>query len=193
MIAATLGVFAAWLIHTSVDWLHNLPGLTGVALFMAGLIAGNPRRRSDPRGGMGRTGKAATVALCAGVLILSLSLARQVAGEWYREKGQELLAENPRKALRESYRSLDFNAEAPQTYYLQAAAFARLSDSARAEASLRKALEKEPSSFVTWALLGDLAVRAGRRGRARALYTRASRLNPLDPALARRSRAKLTP
>ena len=54
-----------------------------------------------------------------------------------------------------------------------------------ARRELLAALEREPQNFVTLALLGDLEVRAGRPGRARAWYRRALALNPVDVGLRR--------
>ena len=59
--AAALGVFVSWLLHTSVDWLYELPALGGIAFAMLGLAAAvhdgerndGPRtwgRRGSPRG-----------------------------------------------------------------------------------------------------------------------------------------------
>ena len=56
-------------------------------------------------------------------------------------------------------------------------------DYANARATLLAATAREPHDFVTWGLLGDLAVRRGELGQARAAYGRASRLNPRDLAL----------
>ena len=43
------GAFVAWLAHTSVDWLHNIPGVTGVALCAAAaLVSPWARRRGAP-------------------------------------------------------------------------------------------------------------------------------------------------
>src|SRR3954447_12907027 len=35
---ASRGAFIAWLAHTSVDWLHNIPGVTGIALVAAAAL-----------------------------------------------------------------------------------------------------------------------------------------------------------
>ncbi len=39
------GTFAVWLVHTSVDWLHLIPGLTGIALCSAAVLVGPWRRQ----------------------------------------------------------------------------------------------------------------------------------------------------
>ena len=48
---AGLGV-AAWLVHTSVDWLHLLPGITAIVLVCA-IVHG---RRAPPRPAAGAPG-----------------------------------------------------------------------------------------------------------------------------------------
>jgi Tfp pilus assembly protein PilF len=75
------------------------------------------------------------------------------------------------------------------TYYTRSAAYARLGDYAGARGALLDALRVEPGNFVSWALLGDLAVRHGDPALAKRYYGRAHALNPRDPgltALARR-------
>jgi Flp pilus assembly protein TadD len=52
-----------------------------------------------------------------------------------------------------------------------------------ARAALLEATRREPHDFVTWALLGDLAVRRGDLAQARRDYGRASELNPRGPGL----------
>jgi Flp pilus assembly protein TadD len=58
----------------------------------------------------------------------------------------------------------------------------------RARASLLEATRREPHDFVTWGLLGDLALRRGNLGQARRYYRRASSLNPRDEGLKQAAR-----
>ena len=51
VLVASLGMVTAWLVHTSVDWIHLLPGVTGVALVGAVCLV----RRARTRGGAART------------------------------------------------------------------------------------------------------------------------------------------
>ena len=73
-------------------------------------------------------------------------------------------------------RSLGFDSDAVSTYYVKAAALARFNQAAAAEGVLRTALAREPGNFVTWALLGDIAVREGRMDVAQTDYARAHAL-----------------
>ena len=79
--------------------------------------------------------------------------------------------------------SLDLNDEALPAYYLEAAAWARLDEYARARAALNAAAAREPHDFVTYALLGDLATRRGDDVQALRDYRRARGLNPRNQAL----------
>jgi tetratricopeptide (TPR) repeat protein len=189
-----LGVFAAWLVQTSVDWLQLLPGLTAIALAgVAVLVA--PRRRPDPGeetvtpSRLRRTlaGRPA-LALGASAVIVTLivagaSLSRQGLAEIYLVRAQNELDAHPAAALADADRSLDFDSDDVQTYYVKSAAFAHFDQAAAAEAALNEALAREPDNFVTWALLGDIAVRRGKLTGARRDYVRAHLLNPRDPTL----------
>ena len=80
-------------------------------------------------------------------------------------------------------RSLEIDDDAPQTYYLRAAALARFDQAQGAEAALAQALAREPRNFVTWTLLGDISVREGRLRAAGRYYARAHELNPRNPTV----------
>jgi Flp pilus assembly protein TadD len=74
--------------------------------------------------------------------------------------------------------------------YLKAGAHEDLGQTSAARADLREALDLEPDNFVPYVLLGDLEVRAGHDRRARHLYRRALKLNPLDVGLRELSRGR---
>ncbi len=193
VVVAGLGIVTAWLVHTSVDWMHLLPGLTGVALLGAAVLL-RPAGEDVPvaaAGGVGRAGRARLVpAILVGVAITiaALSLSRQALTELYVERARDALAGDPAKALVEANRALRLDREAISAYYTKAAALARFGEGDAARAVLLDAAGREPSNFVTHALLGDLAVRQGDLRAARAQYRRAARLNPRDPGLAKLAR-----
>jgi predicted Zn-dependent protease len=111
------------------------------------------------------------------------SLSRQGLGDLYRLRAQRDIDTKPAVALREANRSLSFDADAVTSYYVKAAALARFDQALAARDALIAALRREPSNFVTWTLLGDIAVRRGRFGAAKTDYSRAHALNPRDPSL----------
>jgi UDP-N-acetylmuramyl pentapeptide phosphotransferase/UDP-N-acetylglucosamine-1-phosphate transferase len=177
------GVFLTWLVHTSVDWLHLIPGVTGVAL-CAGAVLVAPWLRVAERG-EGRT-RQVVVGACAVVVVLGAVLVgRSALAEKYRSDAQDAVASEPRRALEKANDSLRLDDEPLATYYVKAAAYARLDRYAEARATLRAASRREPHDFVPWGLLGDLAVRRGDLRQARRDYRWAARLNPRDPALTR--------
>jgi hypothetical protein len=192
------GVFTGWLVQTSVDWLHNLPGLTGVALCGgAALVA--PRKvtgRREAAAPLERPGRIprswprlALIALAAiATVAAAWSIARPTMADRYRSQGQEALPHQPRTSIAKAEKSLSLNDEALDSYYLGAAAYARLDRYEEARDALLAAARREPHNFVPWGLLGDLAVRRGDLAAARRHYVRASELNPRDIELVRLAR-----
>ena len=189
---AAVGGLTAWLTHTSVDWMHLLPGVTGVALLLATVLLRerdeSPLGPVNPMRNLSR-GRQVTV---AGVLGLALvlagaSLSRQGLSELFQDRARSALSEDPARAITEADRSLRLDREAVATYYVKAAAQARFGRGAAAERILLQAAAKEPSDFVTWALLGDLAVRRGQLARAtgagNCILRARVKLNPRDRSL----------
>ena len=186
------GTLVVWLVHTSVDWLHLIPGLTGIALCSAAVLVG-PWARSRAT----RAGKAgvAIVAVCGLVVLVGAVLVGRAAlADRYLNEGRDALAIEPAEAIAKAKDSQRLNDESLQAYYLESAAWARLGDYPRARAALTEATRREPHDSITWALLGDLATRRGEDAQALADYRRALALNPRNRALAeamRRARARL--
>ncbi len=188
VLVAALGVATTWLVHTSVDWMHLLPGLTGVALLGAAVLlrgrdAPVPARAKPPRPGIARLAPALVVGVA--ITIAALSLSRQGLSELYVTRAQDALADDPARSLTEANRALRLDHEAIAAYYAKAAALARFGEGDAARAVLLDATRREPRNFVTWALLGDLAVRRGEPGEAQSDYRRAAELNPRDAGLAK--------
>ncbi len=196
-----VGAFVAWLLQTSVDWMQLLPGLTAIAIAAAAVMV-RPRRLPRPAGAASRDSRfgkalAGRPALGASAIVVTLivagaSLSRQGLADLYRERAQSELSARPASALNDANRSLEIDSDAVETYYVKAAALARFGQAAGAVAVLRQALAHEPDNFVTWALLGDIAVRERRLRVASRNYTRAHQLNPRDTTLAELSRDPLS-
>lgn len=176
-VAAT-GSFAAWAAQTSVDWMHLLPGLTAIALIAAAALVW-------PRAGKG-AGRAPVMAGCAVLATLVVaggSLSRQALAHLYAERARSELSATPAAAVTDADRSLQIDSDAVETYYIKASALARFDQAGTAEAALRQGLVHESGNFVTWALLGDIAVREGHMTTARRDYRHAHVLNPRDLTL----------
>jgi len=193
LMAGGLGAFVAWLVQTSVDWMHLLPGLTAIAIVAAAVLvrprspqtAGAIPRESRFRGAL--TSRPA-LALGASAVLVTLvvagaSLSRQGLADLYRTRAQHELAAHPAAAITDADRSLGIDSDAVETYYVKAAALARFDQAASAQAVLHRSLEQEPNNFVTWTLLGDIAVRERKVGVAKRDYNKAHGLNPRNLTL----------
>jgi tetratricopeptide (TPR) repeat protein len=191
MVVAAGGIFLVWLVHTSVDWIHLIPGVTGAALAAAAVLL-SPWRRAVPTG-KGAVHKGIVVACAALVIAAGIFLGRATLADRYATDAEAALPGDPRAALEDSGRSLALNGDAVSTYYTRAAAYARLGDYGRARAALLGAIRVEPDNFVSWALLGDLAVRHGEPAPAKRYYGRAFALNPRDLQLRELARKPPTP
>jgi UDP-N-acetylmuramyl pentapeptide phosphotransferase/UDP-N-acetylglucosamine-1-phosphate transferase len=191
LMVGAVGVVTAWLVQTSVDWIHLMPGLTGVALAMAAVLALNRAPAEAVSREPSRTGRLAlrpaalASATLAGLALVvgAASLSRQGLADFFRHRADAALADDPADAIKEANRSLRLDAENPSTYYIKAAALARFDEAGASRNTLVQALRKEPDDFVTWTLMGDLAVRRGRFDEAKRNYSRASALNPVDASL----------
>ncbi len=185
---AASGVCVAWLSHTSVDWLYNLPGLTAVTLLCAGILLARPVDESRGVAGWWRsTSLSARVGSVTLILVLgglAAGVGRHYGAEIYRERAVRAVTAKPHEALTAADRSLSLNPHSVSTYITAAAAHARLNQYPDSRAALLAAAEAEPFNYVPWALLGDLSTRHGDLAQARADYRRAHALNPFDPPLA---------
>ena len=191
----------AGLVHTSVDWIHLLPGVTGLALAFAAVLlarAGAPERAPRrPRARRGAAGRSRRRSSSRSALAMAgVSLSRQGLAEHFRSSAQRALAERPADALRDADRSLRLDPEAVPSYYVKAAALARFNEPPRPRArAAGGARGAEPHDFVTWALLGDLAVRTGRLPRGARALPPGARAQSARPGAARarpRTRAPLS-
>ena len=170
------GAFVAWLVHTSVDWLHLLPGVTGIALCGAAMLLA-PWMRQVPRN-WNRLRILGTAGVAVVILLAALTVGRFAAAERFRLEGRDKVASDPVEALRLANESLALNGDSLPAIYLKSAAYARLGIYRKSRGALVEARRKEPHDWLPWALLGDLEVRRGRIAQARRNYRRALRLNP---------------
>jgi len=176
------GAFLVWLLHTSVDWLHLIPGVTGLALAFAAVLVGP--WRSSAVGSATVTRRAVVLACTVLIVVGAVLVGRSALADSYSSDARDLLDSAPARAIAKANDSLALDDEAVNTYYVKAAAYARVDDYRRARSTLLEAARREPHDFVTWGLIGDLAVRRGELGQARRAYARASQLNPRNRALA---------
>jgi hypothetical protein len=191
---AALGVFAAWLTDTSVDWLYDIPGLAGMAFIAAALLvapARNGRARAPadtgrPPAARGRPSRRWQVAriACLGVLaLLAASVGRQYVASRYTTSGSSQVATHPRQAIGTLREAARLDPDSMSTLYEIASAYAVLDDYQQARDALLVAEQTQPSNYVPPALLGDLAMRRGAYAGALSAYQHAAQLDPNDPGV----------
>jgi hypothetical protein len=174
------GTFLVWLIDTSVDWIYNMPGLTGIALLSAGGLCAVS---VGGRRGAARLRAPWIAAVLTLIALGAPSLVRQYVADERSDQAAAALTASPLTALRDTQSALRLDRSDLDTYYTRAAAYARLGNYDAARATLIEAVRIEPLNYVPWALLGDLATRRGDTAQASAAYGRARALDPGDADL----------
>jgi hypothetical protein len=170
------GVFLAWLAHTSVDWLHIVPGITGIAL-VAGAVLVSPWATPVP--GLVKGPRIAAAVVAAGAVLLAAgTVVRPTAAESLRLDAQGRLESDPVGALRRANQARALQHDSMTALFAKSAAYARLDRYRAARGALLEATRLEPHDHLPWTLLGDLAARRGDFRTARRSYRRARRLNP---------------
>ncbi|HZK15194.1 MAG TPA: O-antigen ligase family protein, partial [Solirubrobacterales bacterium] len=180
---AAAGMFVVWLAQTSVDWLHLIPGVTGIALGAGAILLLRPGGDEKRNTNLRPVSSLVTVGALVLAVVAIVFIGRPALAEHFRNQAQSEVASNPRAALDTLSDSLSLNPDAVQSYYTKAAALARLGAYRPAKLSLAEAIRREPHNYVSWALLGDLATRRGDLSEALEAYGEASRLNPRDRGL----------
>ena len=171
------------------DWLWLVPTVTGLGLLSLALAA-VPRGRAEDRPAplqlpwfkdrerlVARFGVAALLGAAA-ISVIFLYL-----GDLYIRKARDEQGKSASAQLSAAQKAGDLNPVSVIPLYLQASALEAEGKRDDAVTKLQDALGKEPDSFVTLTLLGDIEVRASKFAAAADYYQRASNLNPLDVGL----------
>jgi hypothetical protein len=172
------GAFVAWLTHTSVDWLHNIPGVTAVALCAAAALIAPWARR---RGASMSTRIVVVVLVAVAAVAAADSVGRLAYADKDRIDARNSLNSDPVDSLRLANEALELNGRSVPALYVKSAAYARIGLYRDARQTLFDAVELEPRDHLTWALLGDLTARRGRYREARRYYLRSLQYNPRNP------------
>ncbi len=197
MVAAT-GAAVVWLVDTSGDWMHLLPGVTAIALLAAVVLCrggefGDARqdRSAESAAAGARSGARLSVGGLAGAAVVAFvltvagaSLLRAGLVRVYLDDARANLAAQPAGAITDAGRALRLDGANLDAYYVKAAGEARFDEAAASRSTLLVAAREDPDDFVTWTLLGDLEVRLRDFRAAGAFYSRAHVLDPNDPTIA---------
>ena len=184
---ASVGVAVVWLVDTSGDWMHLIPGVSAIALLgFAVLCRGRWSRPHEATSPARAPAAGRVMAIAGGALVLVIagaSLLRATVTAYYLHDARAEVRTQPAAAITDANRALRLDPSQLDAYYVKAAALARFDRAAAAQATLSAAARQDPKAFVTWTLLGDLEVRRGDLAAARSYYRRAQTLDPRDPAL----------
>ncbi len=174
---------SGWPIRASTGCIF-CPGLTGVAL-CAAASPGSPARRGQPNDGGARLTPVVLLRYARRPCRQARSfVAGPTLSEFHRAGGPARSLRDPEDALRQADRALAFNDESVAELLPQVGGVRADEPLRPARASLHEAARREPSNFLPWALLGDVAVRRGDLRQARRDYAAAVRRNPRDPSAA---------
>jgi hypothetical protein len=176
------GAFVGWLVQTSVDWMHLIPGLTAIALTAA--VALVLRAAAPPVAPAGRARLVVIVAAAALALAGTITIVPRILSLQAQASAERDLARGAaRAAIADASTALGYDSRSVTALALRSAGFARLDDFPASLADLKRAVAVEPRNWATWALVGDLLTRRGDPRGARAAYRHALALDPLEPEL----------
>jgi UDP-GlcNAc:undecaprenyl-phosphate/decaprenyl-phosphate GlcNAc-1-phosphate transferase len=188
LIVAAVGVAFVWLVDTSGDWMHLLPGVTAIALAAAVVLlrggddTPTATREARPRR-LPLRGLAGAAAVAFVLVVCGASLLRAELVQRFLDSAQSELGSHPASAILNAQRALRLDGENLNAYYIEAAGQARFDRAAAARSELLAAAHEDPQDFVTWVLLGDLEVRLRDFRSAQRFYGTARTLDPNDPAV----------
>jgi tetratricopeptide (TPR) repeat protein len=183
--AAGAGVlmFAYWLLHGSLDWFWEFPGLAGAALAGLGLATALRREAPEAAGAPLLASRRALALGIAGALLIAVSVVPPWLAAREMRKGARLAASNPVAAVERFDRAADLNLLSPEPQKAAGVVELRAGRYAEAERHLRLASERDPDDPGTHLLLAVLASEAGRADEARRQIYEARRLAPRDEVI----------
>jgi len=185
---AAIAIFAYWLLHASVDWFWEFPGLTAPAFAMVGLAGAVARPVSASRlstgplsGPVSRLPRVVRIAAVAG---MGLALALSLTLPWLAEREVERAARDwpvsPTAAFDRLERAQWLNPLSPKPHLVGATIAVRVEDQAKAVRELEVVLGLEPRTPFALAELAALASERGDSATAERLLSRASEHAPRD-------------
>jgi O-antigen ligase len=177
--AASVVAFGYFVLHGSLDWLWEFPGLgapafglLGLATAIGGRVVGAPRE-----------GRPSLPALAAGAAV-SLAIVASVGLPWLAERelrgAREIAATDPSAALAKLDKASDLNPLSPLADKTAAVIERRQGRLGTAERRLRGTLARDPGDPFVFLQLAVIASATDRMPEAVRLIRRARTLNPRD-------------
>jgi O-antigen ligase len=182
---AALVCAAAWAAHASIDWLWELPALTAPAVACLGLIvslSATGHVHSEPVARSGRLRRVVAIAVAVGAAV-SYALPALAAREI--ERAVPRWDRDPAGALRGLDRARRLNPLSDRADVIAGTLALENGDRRQARRSFQRAVGRDGQNWYPRAQLGVLDLGEGRREDALGRLSRAHRMNPLEPAIAR--------
>lgn len=181
---AAVTVFSYWLLHASVDWFWEFPGVTAPAFAMLAIASAIDRRAPAGAPARARLTHAGPRALAVASAVAGILLTVSILCPWLAEREVERAATGWRSSPTAAFERLDraerFNPLSPTPHLVAATIGVGVEDQARAKSELAEVLELEPRTPFALAELAALASERGDRERAERLLERASGYAPND-------------
>jgi len=172
--------FASWLLHASVDWLWEYPGLAGPAVALLAIAGGSLYTRRD-RGRMIRVPRRIIAVATAAVVAAAVVV---LTAPWIAVRQMDEAVAVAPANLGNAYTLLRsaarWNPVSDAPAITEATLAANAGDRRHEERALTAALKRNPSSWYTYFMLGIVAGQQHRPAASRAWLARAHRLSPRD-------------
>jgi hypothetical protein len=175
LVAASLAAGGYWLTHASLDWFWSYPAITAPVMALLGAAAAPGLSASDRRPSLRGRRLAAAALLIPALVAIPL-----FASDRYLDYALRTGPADASASFTALNRAEALNPLADQAFLSEAQLAEAVGDPARAETSLRDAVDRQPQDWVGHYLLGVLL--SGRDPlQARDQLEQAKRLNPRDP------------
>ena len=182
--AAGAGVlmFTYWLLHGSLDWFWEFPGLSGAALAGLGVAIAVARGLKDDAEGARSVlrDRRALAITCGCALLFALSVVPPWLAEREQRRATELATTNPEAAVTRLDRAAELNPLSPIPDKAAAIIEIRRGRYVAAARELRQAFERDAGDSGLHLLLGVVESEAGRSALALRLVEEARKLAPHD-------------
>lgn len=179
-VGTLLAAVAYWFVHSSFDWLWQLPAVTLPAMAYLAMLA-TPWRRGESA-----PVRPAVRALGVGVVVLfAATVLPLYAADRYL--AQSLRAQDAGEALAAAQRAETFNPLDQWSRRREAEMAAATGDGERVEDALGAAIRLNPEHYAPYVLMARHHEREGDAGQALRLYQTALALNPLSVELNRQA------
>jgi tetratricopeptide (TPR) repeat protein len=187
--AAGAGIlmFGYWLLHGSLDWIWEFPGLAGSALVGLGMaiaVARGLRSEPEPNTALLAGGRAIALGAAAAALV-AVAVVPPWLGEREQRRGTELAATSPEAAIERLDRAARLNPLSPVPDKAAAIIEIRRGRYREAERRLHEAFERDSADSGLYLLRAGVTSAAGRHEEARELLEEARRLAPRDGVIDR--------